>query len=241
MSVVEHKDLEKSREDIKRMFSSITPRYDLLNRLLSLGFDSLWRRKAANEATSNGASLVLDVCAGTLDLALSISEIESFKGTVIGADFCKSILAKGVDKLRKRKKRGRVKPLGADALQLPFKSGSFDAVTVAFGLRNINPLNKALKEMVRVIKKGGKVVILEFYRPDNRFLSLFYFVYLKYFLPLIGKAISGHDCAYSYFRDSVVGFISQDEMKVLMEKAGLNDVKYEDLTFGVTTIHSGVK
>jgi len=271
------KNLEKNKDSIRGMFASISPRYDLLNRLLSLGFDRIWRKKAAQITLSDSAAKILDVCAGTLDLSIAISSVNGFRGIVVATDFCKEMLLLGKKKIeawgmghgadvatepysaslnkratghgsrvmghesRATGHERRIIPLCADTLNLPFKQNSFNAVTSAFGVRNIQALREALSEMRRVITGNGKAVILEFYRPKDSLLFSLYLFYFKKVLPLIGGIISRDKKAYSYLRDSVTNFLTQEEMKKEMELAGFRDVRYENLTFGIATIHVGIK
>lgn len=228
--------LEKNKDLIRKMFASISSRYDLLNHLLSLGFDRKWRETAGKIILSDGARKVLDVCAGTLDLSIAVSSYKGFNGMVVGTDFCKEMLEIGMEKVG-----SQILPLCADTLHLPFKDNSFDAITSAFGIRNIQNLREALIEMKRVIKDDGKAVILEFYRPKNSILFSFYLFYFRNILPIIGRIISGNKRAYSYLRDSVTAFLTQEEMKKEMELAGFKDVGYKNLTFGIVTIHTGRK
>ena len=252
----------KSKETIRGMFASISSRYDLLNHILSLGFDRLWRKKTAKLILSANPTKVLDVCAGTLDLSMAIASQSGFKGTVIGADFCKEMLVLGKKKIEKERQEPEVRsqesekstpnpklltlnsnlvPVCTDTLYLPFKDNSFDVITSAFGIRNIEALKDALSEMRRVIKDKGRAVILEFYKPKSTFLFSLYLFYFRKILPLAGRIISRDKNAYYYLQDSVVSFLSQEEMKREMELAGFRKVSYKDLTFGVTTIHIGTK
>ncbi|RMF97524.1 MAG: bifunctional demethylmenaquinone methyltransferase/2-methoxy-6-polyprenyl-1,4-benzoquinol methylase UbiE [Candidatus Schekmanbacteria bacterium] len=224
---------------VRRMFASITQRYDLLNHLLSFGLDRSWRKKTAGIALSAGSS-VLDICAGTLDLSIEIKEQKN-DAMVVSTDFCTEMLIHGIKKIKNNPKIMEIRVLSADAICLPFKDESFNAVTVAFGLRNISQLKKALSEMRRVIKRGGKAVILEFYKPEGLFLSLLFRPYLRFVLPFIGRIISGDKVAYTYLRDSVEGFVSRKEMSERLIEAGFKDVEFKDLSFGIATIHTGVK
>ena len=237
------------------MFSSISSRYDFLNHLLSLGFDRKWRENTAKSILSDGSSRVLDVCAGTLDLSIAVSSYNGFNGMVVGTDFCKEMIEIGKKKISEsnqlsaissqtselKTENSKLIPLCADTLHLPFKDNSFDAITSAFGIRNIQNLRNALQEMRRVIRNNGKAVILEFYSPKNSILFSFYLFYFRNILPIIGRIISGDKRAYSYLRDSVTAFLTQEEMKKEMELAGFKNVGYENLTFGIVTIHIGRK
>lgn len=224
---------------VKKMFASITSRYDLLNHLLSFGLDRNWRKETARTALSAG-SRVLDICAGTLDLSIEIKG-QNKEAMVISTDFCIEMLAEGKRKISENKMIGDIYIFSADSIQLPFKDKVFDSVTAAFGLRNIPSPDRAVSEMARVLRSGGKAVILEFYKPEGIFLSYLFTPYLRFILPLIGRIISGDASAYSYLRDSVEGFVTRDEMSEKLSSAGFRDVNFKNLSLGIATLHTGVK
>jgi len=219
---------------VREMFSGIAKRYDLLNHLLSGNVDKRWRRIVATrvrEKLSSGAR-VLDVACGTGDLALTL--FESTGARVIGTDFCRPMLEIAAAKV------SRELPLiEGDALNLPFRDGSFDVVTIAFGLRNLASVEGGLAELRRVLKPGGWVAVLEFSRPANAMLRPLFGLYFSKVLPLMGGLISGSHYAYSYLPASVQKFPDQKELSLLMQRAGFDRVQFENLTGGIAALHLG--
>ncbi|WP_337844156.1 bifunctional demethylmenaquinone methyltransferase/2-methoxy-6-polyprenyl-1,4-benzoquinol methylase UbiE [Thermus sp.] len=228
---------EEKAQRVRRMFSEIAPRYDLLNRLLSLGADLSWRRRAVALALEGRPRRILDLATGTGDLALLLKE-GAPEAQVVGADFAPPMLALA---RKKAEVRGvEVDFLEADALALPFPDASFDAVTVAFGFRNFADYQRALHEIHRVLAPGGRLVLLEFPPPPKGAFGLVYRLYFGKILPFIGGLISGSFGAYRYLPESVEAFPPPEALKALMEEVGFR-VRYELLTFGVAAIHVGDK
>jgi demethylmenaquinone methyltransferase / 2-methoxy-6-polyprenyl-1,4-benzoquinol methylase len=225
---------------VERMFSAIAPRYDFLNWLLSAGRDRVWRREAVRAAALPDQGRLLDVCTGTADVALEASR-QVPSAQVFGVDFSRPMISLGRTKVERAHLEDRIRLQVAPAEVLPFPDESFDAVTVAFGLRNIPDRERGLHEMARVLKVGGRAVVLEFTTPPGR---LFRGVYLWYFhrvLPRIGGLISGHPSAYAYLPASVTDFPSPQNLSALMRKTGFSEVSYRLLTLGIAAIHVGVK
>jgi demethylmenaquinone methyltransferase/2-methoxy-6-polyprenyl-1,4-benzoquinol methylase len=224
-------------EHVRRMFSSIAPRYDLLNHLLSLNIDRAWRRRAVHmlrwERAPRGT--YLDNCAGTLDLAAELAGRDGFRGRVIGSDFTLEMLRGGLHKLDSLP----ISPVCADALALPYPDAAFDGVTVGFGVRNVAGLDAGLREMARVLKPGGRLVVLEFTMPPRQPLRGLYFLYFRRMLPLVGRLISKHGSAYSYLPESVLRFPEPGELASRMEAAGFREVSFKRLTMGIVAIHVG--
>ena len=237
---MEDKGLEK-KVTVRKMFAAISRRYDLLNRVLSLYLDVLWRKRAADELGPIENGSVLDVCAGTLDLTIEVLRREGFRGKCIGSDFCTEMLVQGRPKVERRGYGNRISMVSADAESLPFSSGVFDGAVVGFGIRNVPAPETALAEMRRVVKSGSRVVVLEFSKPRGRFFPFFFNFYFHQVLPLVGAWISGVPEAYRYLPTSTLSFPSIDEFTMIMEKAGLKVVKVIGLTASVATIYVGVK
>ncbi len=212
------------------MFDQISPRYDLLNHLLSLNTDVLWRRRAAEAL--GPVRRALDVCCGTGDLAVEIHR--RWRAAVVGIDFAGKMLDLA------RKKAPRLRFLQGDALRLPFSDAFFDAVTVAFGIRNVTDPARGISEMARVLRPGGRLAILEFTLPRNRILRSGYLLYFTKILPRVGKMIARSD-AYRYLPDSVQRWFEPEELAAHLVRAGLKDVRYEMLSLGVAALHLGTK
>ena len=220
---------------VREMFATIASRYDLLNHLLSANVDKRWRRIVATrvgEKLSSSGARVLDVACGTGDLSRTLFEITGAR--VVGTDFCRPMLAVAAGKVS-----SQIPLIEGDALRLPFRSGSFDAVTIAFGLRNLSSVESGLAELCRVLKPGGWVAVLEFSRPSNAIVRAFYGLYFRNVLPVLGGAVSGSLSAYAYLPASVQSFPDQRRLALLMEQAGFEQVAYENLTGGIAALHMG--
>jgi demethylmenaquinone methyltransferase/2-methoxy-6-polyprenyl-1,4-benzoquinol methylase len=217
------------------MFGRIAKRYDLLNHLLSGNVDKRWRRIVSarvREKLSSKNAHVLDVACGTGDLSLALFDITGAR--VVGTDFCRPML-----ELAASKTANRIPLIEGDALNLPFRDGSFEVVTIAFGLRNLASVEGGLAELRRVLKPGGWVAVLEFSKPANAILRPLFGLYFTKALPLMGGLISGSRSAYSYLPASVQKFPDQTQLSLLMEQAGLEQVQFENLTGGIAALHMG--
>ncbi|HEY2027281.1 MAG TPA: ubiquinone/menaquinone biosynthesis methyltransferase [Gemmatimonadaceae bacterium] len=230
---------EDKRVYVRTVFEQIAPRYDLLNHLLSLNVDTLWRRRAlrALEWRRAPTGRYLDLCAGTLDVGAALCRERGFGGFVIGADFAVPMLRAGEGKAP----RSALAPVAADAQQLPLRDGSVDGAVVAFGIRNVASLDVALREAYRVLMPGARFVILEFTTPRNAVVRALYHFYFHRVLPFVGGAISGHRSAYRYLPKSVAHFPAEPELAHHMVAAGFSDVKWDTLSLGIAAIHSGRK
>lgn len=229
----------EKRAYVRTVFEQIAPRYDLLNHLLSLNIDVLWRRRAlrALEWTRIPDGRYLDLCAGTLDVGAELTRQAGFRGFIIGADFAVPMLRAGTGKAP----RDRLAPVGADAQQLPLGADSMDGAVVAFGIRNVVSLDVALHEVYRVLAPGAKFVILEFTTPRSAIVRTLYHFYFHQVLPFVGGVISGHRTAYKYLPRSVAHFPAEPELARRMTAAGFSDVRWESLSLGIAAIHVGVK
>ncbi|HET7461806.1 MAG TPA: class I SAM-dependent methyltransferase [Longimicrobium sp.] len=230
---------EEKAAAVRRMFSSIAPRYDLLNHLLSANVDRVWRRRAVDrlgwERVPGG--LYLDNCAGTLDLAVELAGRDGFGGRVVGSDFTYAMLERGTGKLEQLP----VEPACADALTLPFADAVFDGATVGFGVRNLADLDAGLVEMARVLKPGAKLVILEFTTPRWQPFRALYLGYFLKVLPLVGRVVSKHHTAYTYLPESVRHFPEPPELAEKMRRAGFADVAWKTLSGGIAALHWGTR
>lgn len=236
--------LDKREVRIQRMFGQIAPWYDFLNHLLSLNIDRRWRQRTAKLVPPRPADAgpILDLCTGTGDLALTYDRATGGTVPIVGADFCHEMLVRANQKAAAVGATGRMRFLEADAQALPFPADTFQLVTVGFGLRNITDPDRGLAEMVRVVRPGGKVAVLEFSKPRHWLLGRLYRWYFRYALPLVGQLISRNkESAYKYLPESVLKFPDYEELAVRLRAAGLTDVAYHPLTFGIATLYVGSK
>jgi demethylmenaquinone methyltransferase/2-methoxy-6-polyprenyl-1,4-benzoquinol methylase len=237
--VSEHRTLisfEQNARDpsaVRQLFSSIAERYDLANHILSCGFDFSWRKRAAEIIALWRPNRIADLATGTGDLAFAIAE-KSPDAEIIGIDFSEDMLA-----IARRK--GLSKTIVADAMQLPFPDGSFDCVTVAFGLRNMKDWNAALREMSRVLQRNGHLLVLEFSLPRLSILRTVYRFYLHRCLPFLGSFLTRKKTAYNYLGDSIEEFPNDTAMRRMLEAISFGDVAVEPLTGGIVTIFTAEK
>ncbi len=224
---------------VKEMFDGIAHRYDFLNHFLSLGIDNYWRKKALLHLKSFKNPYILDVASGTGDFAIAALKYNPSK--IIGIDLSIEMLKKGDEKLLKKGLDRVIQLQPGDSENLAFENETFDAVTVAFGVRNFENLIQGLKEMNRVLRKGGRVIILEFSKPSSKFFRLLFNFYFFYILPLIGKLVSRHSKAYTYLPESVDTFPCGKDFLAIMNHSGFRSVSAQPLTWGIATIYTGVK
>jgi demethylmenaquinone methyltransferase / 2-methoxy-6-polyprenyl-1,4-benzoquinol methylase len=234
--------VDKREARIRRMFAAIAPSYDLLNHLLSLNIDRLWRRRTTRLVAPRGTGPILDLCTGTGDLALAYDRAAGGKLPIIGADFCHPMLVRAVAKAERPRVSRQVRFLEADAQRLPFPDDCFQIAAVAFGLRNVTNTDRGLAEMVRVTRPGGQVAILEFSQPQSSFLGRLYRFYFSHILPCVGQAISrSRDNAYHYLPASVLAFPDGEALAERLRRHGLVDVHFRPFTFGIATLYVGTK
>jgi demethylmenaquinone methyltransferase/2-methoxy-6-polyprenyl-1,4-benzoquinol methylase len=233
--------IDKSSDRVRDMFAQIAGKYDLLNHLLSLNIDRHWRRAVVRHVPPEGSAPILDLCTGTGDLAFEYAKSHRGSAPIVGADFCHEMLQIAQRKQARQQTTG-ISFLAANAMDLPLKSDHFQIVSVAFGLRNIEETDRGLREIIRVCQPGGRVAILEFSSPRRQPLKAIYGFYFQKVLPRIGQWIARNDKdAYEYLPSSVGRFPCGEELAERMQAAGLRQVEFKPLTFGIVTLYTGVK
>lgn len=233
--------LDKSAGRIAGMFDAIAPRYDLLNRVLSAGLDRYWRWRAIRALRLTGRDTLVDICTGTGDVAIAASRARHGARRVIGIDFAGAMLARAARKLSSRGLRDRVHLVRGDATRLPLPGAVADAATIAFGIRNVDAPGEACREILRVLRPGGRVAILEFGLPRLSVLRALYLGYFRHVLPRIGRAVSRHEAAYSYLPASVGGFPWGDAFAELLRREGFVAVAARPLAFGIVYLYTAEK
>ena len=240
MAVLPYKDqTDDKTSQVARMFNNISKRYDLLNHLLSLGIDIYWRKQAIKLLKPKQPKLMLDIATGTADFAIEALKLNPDK--VIGVDISEGMLDMGRKKLTRRGLDDRIELQLGDSERLPFEDNKFDAIIVAFGVRNFEHLEQGLADMYRVLKPGGTTVILELSKPTKFPCKQLYNFYFKNILPLIGKIISQDQSAYTYLPESVQAFPDGNAFLEAMEEVGYNQTQCKTLTFGISSIYVGQK
>ncbi|MBK6265039.1 bifunctional demethylmenaquinone methyltransferase/2-methoxy-6-polyprenyl-1,4-benzoquinol methylase UbiE [Marivirga sp. S37H4] len=240
MTVLPYKDKESGKkQQVADMFDNISPKYDFLNHFLSLGIDIRWRKKAIKLLKEIQPKSILDIATGTGDFAIESLSLNPEK--VIGVDISEGMLDVGRKKLKKRKLDDRISLQSGDSENLPFADNMFDAIIVAFGVRNFENLEKGLAEMYRVLRPGGKVVILEFSKPKSFPFKQLYNFYFKNILPTIGKTISKDNSAYTYLPESVKSFPDGEIFVSKLDTLGFKKTECRPLTFGISSIYTGIK
>lgn len=226
---------------VYEVFATIARQYDRMNYLLSFGRDRGWRRRAIDILAPGPADRVLDVCCGTAMLSLEVARRLGPQGKVTGIDFSPEMLAVGEKNLRSHPAGQRVELLQGDALDLPFPDNSFDSAVSGFALRNLTDVVAALAEMRRVVRPGGRVVVLELAKPPSPIFRRIYYFYFYHLVPFIGRVAVGRSLPYSWLPESVRIFPSQAEVCAMLSKAGLVGTGYQDLSFGIAAIYWGTK
>lgn len=235
-TVTPYKGKESSKkEQVAEMFDNISHRYDFLNHFLSLGIDKLWRKKAINILRESNPKVLLDVATGTGDFAIESLSLKPEK--IIGIDISNGMLDKGRAKIKKLKKEEIIELKYGDSEEIPYESEYFDAITVAFGVRNFENLEVGLSEMKRVLKPNGKAVILEFSKPKSFPIKQIYNLYFHKILPKIGKVVSKDSAAYNYLPESVEAFPEGKDFEIILNKVGFNFKKTYPLFFGIASIY----
>jgi demethylmenaquinone methyltransferase / 2-methoxy-6-polyprenyl-1,4-benzoquinol methylase len=230
-------DISRSPDRISAMFDDIAPRYDLLNHLLSAGLDRLWRRRAIRALALTGRECALDLCAGTGDLAIAARTAKPGAARVVCVDFSAVMLTLGLAKLRSRRLESAIALVRGDASSIPLEAASVDVVTIGFGIRNVDDRAAALREILRVLKPGGRLAILEFAMPSGRLFRYLYLSYFRHILPRIGRWISGNATAYTYLPASVDAFEPRKFME-LLRQCGFVDVQADPMTFGSVFLYT---
>lgn len=228
------------KEFLIEIFSTVHKRYDFLNHLLSLCRDKKWRKSLVAQAKSTYINKMLDVCTGTCDLAIEFA-IRYRDAIIIGSDISDRMLKEGINKIRKNGLDGRIFLQQSDLFRLPFKDEVFDAVSIGFGFRNLHDFRGGIREMVRVLKKDGLLLILELSLPQNTLIKNLFLLYLKYILPRIGGFFSGSQSSYSYLSSSIIAFPKKEEVIQFLKDEGLRDIQYLSLSGGIASIYAGKK
>jgi len=227
------------KEEVEEMFDNISGKYDFLNHFLSLGIDNLWRKKAIKILKEHQPKVIMDMATGTGDFAIEALKLNPDR--VVGVDLSNGMLEVGRKKMKKKKVDHIVEMIQGDSENLTFDDNTFDAYTVGFGVRNFQNLNKGLSEMLRVLKKGGIGVILEFSKPKKFPVKQYFKFHSKYIIPTIGKAISKDKAAYTYLPESVAAFPEGQAFVDIMQEVGYTNVKSKIVGGGIATIYYGIK
>ncbi|SFM63920.1 bifunctional demethylmenaquinone methyltransferase/2-methoxy-6-polyprenyl-1,4-benzoquinol methylase UbiE [Marinobacter zhejiangensis] len=238
-----YRTVERSQKagQVAEVFHSVAGKYDLMNDLMSMGIHRLWKRFTIELSGVRPGQRVLDIAGGTGDLTMKFSDLVGPQGQVVLADINASMLQVGRSRLTDRGYAGNIEYVQADAEHLPFPDNHFNAVSIAFGLRNVTDKDQALRDMARVLKPGGKLMVLEFSKPTNPLLSKVYDSYSFNALPLMGQLIAGDSASYQYLAESIRMHPDQDTLKGMMENAGLVNCKYHNMTGGIVALHVGIK
>ena len=233
-------ELNKKSDNVAAMFNSIAAKYDFLNHFLSFGIDKLWRCRLVKQLAKSNPRQVLDIATGTGDLAIQLAKHHK-SVNITGVDISENMLSIGREKILKRKLEERINLKQANSLNLPFADGEFDAAMVAFGVRNFEDLSKGITEILRVLKNGGSLYVLEFSMPSRFPMRNLYRFYFRRVLPFVGGIVSGSKSAYTYLPESVFAFPEKEKFVEIMANAGFKNCSYKRLTFGVASIYVGSK
>ncbi|WP_192823604.1 bifunctional demethylmenaquinone methyltransferase/2-methoxy-6-polyprenyl-1,4-benzoquinol methylase UbiE [Rufibacter sp. LB8] len=240
MSVVPYKDQDEGKKtQVANMFNSIAKRYDFLNHFLSAGVDIYWRKRAVKLLEKHNPQVILDIATGTGDFALETMRLKPRQ--IVGIDISEGMLAVGREKIQKKGLENVIQLYLGDSENIQYPDNHFDAITVAFGVRNFENLEKGLSEMFRVLKPGGKAVVLEFSKPQTFPMKQGYNFYFKHILPVFGKLISKDNAAYTYLPESVQAFPDGPDFLAIFKKVGFKNTEWHSLTFGISSIYTGLK
>ncbi len=234
-------DADKKADMVAGVFDSVANRYDLMNDLMSGGIHRIWKRFTVEVSGVRAGHSVLDIAGGTGDLAARFANLVGDKGRVVLADINASMLSVGRDKLIDHGHIGNIDWVQADAQYLPFADNSFDCITIAFGLRNVTEKDTALKSMLRVLKPGGRLLVLEFSKPQNELLSRAYDAYSFNVLPFLGKLVTNDADSYQYLAESIRMHPDQETLRDMMEDAGFERCEFYNMTGGIVALHKGIK
>lgn len=226
-------------EYVYKLFSAIADRYDLLNMLLSFYHDRFWRRFTISKSGLQRGGKGLDVCCGTAMLTIEQARIVGSEGEVIGLDFCENMLARAKINIARTPYANIIKLIHGNATELPFLEDSFDCATIGFALRNVPDIKRTIREMMRVVRPGGRVISLELSKPGSFLFKQLYYLYFNHLVPVLGKLGVGVNGPYSYLPESLKNFPHQEEIKSLFKEVGLKDVHYYELTGGIVSVHIG--
>lgn len=233
--------VEEKAGRVAEVFHSVAARYDVMNDLMSGGIHRLWKRFTIELSGARPGQTILDIAGGTGDLTARFSRIVGAEGTVVLADINESMLRVGRDRLLDRGIAGNVVPVQADAQYLPFPDDTFDCITIAFGLRNVTDKDLALRSMLRVLKPGGRLLVLEFSKPQSKLLEKVYDQYSFRLLPFLGRVIANDADSYRYLAESIRMHPDQETLRDMMSEAGFVDCEYHNMTGGIVALHKGLK
>lgn len=233
--------MTETTTDINNIFTSIASKYERLNTILTLNIDKIWRKKAITLCHLKEGDRVLDLCCGTGQMMEYACKIVGENTEVIGLDFNEAMISVGNKKLEASLKDYKYRMIQGDILKLPFENNTFDCITIAFGLRNIKDKRKALSEIYRVLKMGGKVICLELSKPEMPIIKNIYNIYFNHALPVIGYLGTNNNKAYYYLRNSVNSFMTKNELKLELDIMGFKNSSYTSLNLGTASIHYGTK
>ncbi|GAA5315761.1 MAG: bifunctional demethylmenaquinone methyltransferase/2-methoxy-6-polyprenyl-1,4-benzoquinol methylase UbiE [Candidatus Pelagadaptatus aseana] len=233
--------VEDKADKVADVFHSVAAKYDIMNDLMSAGIHRLWKRFTIEISGVRAGHKVLDIAGGTGDLSYKFSQLVGKDGLVVLSDINDSMLKVGRDRLTDRGVAGNLVVAQADAQYLPFPDNTFDCITIAFGLRNVTDKDLALRSMLRVLKPGGRLLVLEFSKPRSSLLNKVYDTYSFKVLPMMGKLVANDSESYSYLAESIRMHPDQDTLKSMMQNAGFSNVSYHDMTGGIVALHKGIK